>query len=184
MSAVDADPHSGYEPGKPTERPEPRLLRWLAAFEMTLAGVFLVLILVTVVWQVAGRYVSSISWVGAGEIARYSLVGLTFILVGVLIGQNGHITILVIDYLVKGRWFTAVKIVSAVLVAATCGYLVYETISLVERGWRSGTTVLKIPKAVVYLVPLFGFASGTIRALHNILAAARPETTDGPTKSL
>ena len=181
MSAVDADPHSGDEPEKP---PEPRPLRWLAVFEMTLAGVFLVLILVTVVWQVAGRYVSSVSWVGAGEIARYSLVGLTFILVGVLIGQNGHITILLIDYLVRGRWFVAVKIVSAVLVAATCGYLVYETTNLVERGWRSGTTVLEIPKAVVYLVPLFGFASGTIRALHKILTAVRPAKSDGSTKTL
>lgn len=172
------------EPEKPPEQPEPLLLRWLAMVEMTLAGVFLMLILVTVVWQVAGRYVSSISWVGAGEIARYSLVGLTFIVVGVLIGQNGHITILLIDYLVRGRWFVAVKVVSAVLVAVTCAYLVYETLHLVERGWRTGTTVLEIPRAVVYLVPLFGFASGTIRALHKILTAVRPAKTDGSTKTL
>ena len=45
----------------------------------------------------------ALNWPGVGELANYSLIVLTFIMVGYLIGNNGHITIQIIDYLAKGR---------------------------------------------------------------------------------
>ena len=60
-------------------------------------------------WQVISRYVPALNWPGVGELANYSLIVLTFIMVGYLIGKNGHITIQIIDYLVKGRAFTLVR---------------------------------------------------------------------------
>lgn len=51
---------------------EPRVLRWLSALEMGLGVFFIAVMMITVLWQVLGRYVPQASWVGAGEIARFS----------------------------------------------------------------------------------------------------------------
>jgi TRAP-type C4-dicarboxylate transport system permease small subunit len=155
--------------------PEPRILRVWASVELAVASVFLVLIFVSVLWQVISRYIPSLNWPGVGEMASYSLIVLTFIMVGYLIGKNGHITIQVIDYLVKGRAFTAVRIVSALCVAVICAMLAWEAYSLVLAYPTRRTAALEIPIWLLYLVPLIGFASGTIRALVNILTAGRPE---------
>jgi len=154
---------------------EPRILQVWASVELAVACVFLVLIFVSVLWQVISRYIPSLNWPGVGEVASYSLIVLTFIMVGYLIGKNGHITIQVIDYLVKGRAFTLVRIVSALCVAVICGMLAWEAYSLVLAYPNRRTAALEIPIWLLYLVPLIGFASGTIRALVNILTASRPE---------
>ncbi|MEV4413161.1 TRAP transporter small permease subunit [Catellatospora sp. NPDC049609] len=161
----------------PAEAPaEPRLLRIWASAELAVASFFLVVIFGAVLWQVISRYVPSLNWPGVGELANYSLIVLTFIMVGYLIGKNGHITIQVIDYLVRGRAFTVVRAVSALCVAAICALLVWEAYALMLAYPYRRTAALEIPVWLLYLVPLVGFASGTVRALVNILTAARPES--------
>ena len=105
---------------------EPRILRVWAATEMWIACVFLVLIFLSVLWQVISRYFPALNWPEVGEIANFSMIGLTFIMVGYLIGRNGHITIQIVDYLVKGRAFVVVKAVSAAVVAVICAVLAWE----------------------------------------------------------
>lgn len=153
---------------------EPRVLRILAAFELTLAVIFLALIFVGVLWQVGGRYVPAINWAGAGEIARYSLMGMTFILVGYLLGRNGQITVAVIDTIAKGRAAVIVRFVSAILLALICALLAYEAWGLVSTGFRRTTTVIHIPLGYLFLLPLLGFISGAIRAVVKIITARRP----------
>jgi TRAP-type C4-dicarboxylate transport system permease small subunit len=116
-----------------------------------------------------------LNWPGVGELASYSLIVLTFIMVGYLIGKNGHITIQIIDYIVKGRAFTAVRIACAACVAAICALLAWEAYSLILLYPTRRTAALQIPIWVLYAVPLLGFASGTVRAVVNILIAGRPE---------
>ena len=98
---------------------------------MAIACVFLVTTFVTVMWQVISRYAPLLSWPKAGELANYSLIVMTFIMVGYLIGKNGHITIQIIDYLVKGKAFIAVKAVSAAFTAVICAVLAYESYALI-----------------------------------------------------
>lgn len=151
------------------------MLRVWASIELAVACVFLVIIFAAVLWQVISRYVPALNWPGVSELANYSLVVLTFIMVGYLIGKNGHITIQIIDYLVKGRAFYAVRIVSALCVAAICAMLAWEAYSLVLAYPERRTAALQIPIWLLYAVPLIGFASGTIRALVNIFRASKPE---------
>ena len=96
----EPDPSQGADPVPPWR--EPRILRVWASVELGIACVSLVVIFVTVLWQVISRYVPALNWPGVGELANYSLIVLTFIMVGYLIGKNGHITIQIIDYLVEG----------------------------------------------------------------------------------
>jgi len=155
--------------------PEPRVLRVWASIEMGTAAVFLAVIFGAVLWQVVSRYVPALNWPGVGELASYSLIVLTFIMVGYLIGKNGHIVIQIIDYLVKGRAFTVVRIVSAACVAVICAMLAYEAYALILAYPDRRTAALEIPIWILYAVPLVGFASGVVRAVVNIFLAGRPE---------
>lgn len=168
--AVSSDP-AAITPAPP----EPRILRVWASIELATACVFLVVIFVSVLWQVVSRYVPALNWPAVGELAGYSLIVLTFIMVGYLIGKNGHITIQIIDHVVRGKAFVAVRILSALCVAVICALLVWEAVALIELYPTRRTAALEIPVWMLYAVPLIGFTSGAVRAVVNILLAGKPE---------
>jgi TRAP-type C4-dicarboxylate transport system permease small subunit len=154
---------------------EPWILRAWAAAELGIACVFVVIIFVSVMWQVISRYAPALNWPGVGELANYSLIVLTFIMVGYLIGKNGHITIQIIDYIVKGKAFVAVKAVSAAFTAVICAVLAYESYALILANPNRTTAALEIPVWILYAVPLVGFTSGVVRAIIRIFTADRPD---------
>lgn len=165
-------------PDKPAAKPpwrEPWFLRAWAAAELAMACVFLVIIFVSVLWQVISRFVPALNWPGVGELANYSLIVLTFIMVGYLIGRNGHITIQIIDYLVKGRAFVVVKAVSAAFVAVICAMLAWEAYALILAYPDRVTAALEIPVWVLYAVPLVAFISGVVRGIIRIFMADRED---------
>jgi TRAP-type transport system small permease protein len=142
---------------------------------MAVACVLLVLIFVSVLWQVVSRYIPALNWPAVGEVANYSLVALTFIMVGYLIGRNGHITIQIIDYLVKGRAFIVVKAISAACTSLICALLVREAYALILAYPTRRTAALEIPLWILYAVPLVGFVSGVVRAIVRVFTAGHPE---------
>src|SRR5918994_1308681 len=127
---VVEDPSAGV--ADPARRREPAVLRVWASVELAIACAALVLIFVSVLWQVVSRFVPALNWPGVGELAGYSLIVLTFIMVGYLIGNNGHITIQIIDYVAKGRAMVVVKAVSAACTAVICALLVWEAYELIQ----------------------------------------------------
>ncbi|WP_181243320.1 TRAP transporter small permease [Glaciihabitans tibetensis] len=154
----------------------PGPIRWLARIEIWAGTVFFWLIFFGVMWQVLGRYVPAIAWVGAGEVARLSMVALTFITAGYLIGKNGHIVIEVFDAILQGkRLFTVLRVFAAVVMVITCIALAWESLLMIEQGWRRVTTVLHMPIAVLYVFAFIGFTSGAIHSIAKIFAANRPE---------
>ncbi|GIE94225.1 TRAP transporter small permease [Paractinoplanes rishiriensis] len=159
----------------PADWREPAPLRAWGSIELWVAVVALVVIFVSVLWQVISRYFPALNWPGVGELAGYSLIVLTFIMVGYLIGNNGHITIQIIDYLVKGRAFAVVKAVSAACTALICALLAWEAYHLILAYPGRRTAALGIPLWILYAVPLIGFTSGAVRAVVRIFAAGRPD---------
>ena len=170
---IAEDPSSGL--ADPARRPEPAVLRVWAAVELAIACAALVVILVSVLWQVVSRFVPALNWPGVGELAGYSLIVMTFIMVGYLIGNNGHITIQIIDYVAKGRVLVVVKAVSAAFTALICALLVWEAFGLIQAYPTRRTAALGIPLWTLYLIPLVGFASGVVRAVVRIFLANRPD---------
>ena len=65
-------------------RAEPAVLRIWASAELAVGCLAVVLIFVSVLWQVISRYVPALNWPGVGELGNYSLIVLTFIMVGQL----------------------------------------------------------------------------------------------------
>ena len=156
-------------------RSEPRVLRVWASAELWVACLAVALIFVSVLWQVVSRYIPALNWPGVSELGNYSLIVLTFVMVGYLIGNNGHITIQVIDYLVKGRAMVVVKAVSAACTAVICALLVWEAYELILAYPDRRTAALGIPIRILYAVPLLGFVSGTVRATVRIFLANRDD---------
>lgn len=181
----DVTPAAAATGGAPTEPPrrEPRILRAWAATELAIACALIVVIFVSVLWQVISRYVPPLSWPGVSELANYSFVVLTFIMVGYLIGTNGHITIRIIDYIVKGRAFTVVKVAAAASTAVICALLAREAVGLIQTYPTRTTAALEIPVWILYTVPLVGFASGVVRAVVNIVTASRPDASFDPAEA-
>ncbi|MEU4160450.1 TRAP transporter small permease subunit [Actinoplanes sp. NPDC026670] len=173
-----ATPGGQASPAEPETRRhwlEPRILRLWGSIELGIGCVALVTIFVSVLWQVVSRFVPALNWPGVSELANYSLIVLTFIMVGYLIGNNGHITIQIIDYLVKGRAFVAVKAVSAACTGLICALLVWEAWELIQAYPTRTTAALGIPIWTLYAVPMLGFASGAVRAVVRVLAAGYDE---------
>jgi TRAP-type C4-dicarboxylate transport system permease small subunit len=104
-------------------------------------------------------------------------------MVGYLIGTNGHITIRIVDYVIKGRAFTVVKVVSAASTAVICALLAREAIGLLEAYPTRVTAALEIPLWILYAVPLVGFASGVVRAVVNIFIVNRPDAPFDPAEA-
>jgi TRAP-type C4-dicarboxylate transport system permease small subunit len=150
-------------------------LRLWASVELAVACLAVALIFVSVLWQVVSRYVPALNWPGVGELGNYSLIVLTFVMVGYLIGNNGHITIQVIDYIAKGRARVVVKAVSAACTAVICALLVWEAVELILAYPNRRTAALEIPLWILYAVPLVGFLSGTVRAIVRIVLAKEPD---------
>ncbi len=71
--------------------PDPRFIRVLSTIEIVIGVVLFALIVIGVMYQVLGRYFPSVGWVGAGELALMSMVAMTFITTGYLVGpQRPH----------------------------------------------------------------------------------------------
>jgi TRAP-type C4-dicarboxylate transport system permease small subunit len=173
--AVDSSMVAGGAGGAVPRGPGATVLRIWASAELAIACLAVVVIFLSVLWQVVSRYVPALNWPGVSELGNYSLIVLTFIMVGYLIGNNGHITIQIIDYVAKGRAMVVVRAVAAACTAVICAALVWEAVELIRTYPGRRTAALGIPIWVLYAVPLIGFASGAVRAIIRIFTANRED---------
>ncbi|GAA5030988.1 TRAP transporter small permease [Microbacterium fluvii] len=156
--------------------PDPLVLRVLSHIEVTVAVVLFAFIFVGVMYQVLGRYVPAMGWVGAGEMALLSMIALTFITTGYLVGRNGHVVIEVFDGMLAGtRLFVALRVVSAVVMAATSLALAYEAWVKIGAEWGRSSAAVHLPLGVLYIFALVGFVSAAVHSVYKIPYTNRPE---------
>ena len=156
--------------------PDPLVLRIWSGVELTIGVILFALIVIGVMYQVIGRYFPKVGWVGAGELALLSMIAMTFITTGYLVGRNGHIVIEVFDQVLAGsRGFTALRVVSALIMVVTCLALAYEAFVKVELEWTRASAAMRVPIGTLYLFALVGFLSAAIHSAWKIPYANRPE---------
>jgi len=153
------------------KRPRPRALKALQKFEEFLGAGLILFILVLISVQVLQRYlpVATSPWIG--ELSRYSLMALTFLMVGSLVGQGRHISIDVILKVGSESSRRLVVIISSVIVAMCCAAFAQESFALVTADTEQTLAITGIPLWVLYLIPLLAFSSATLQALFNIVYA-------------
>ena len=155
---------------------DPKFIKALSAVEVTIGVVLFALIVFGVMYQVLGRYFPTISWVGAGELALMSMVAMTFITTGYLVGRNGHIVLEIFDELLAGtKLFVALRVISAVIMAATGLALAFEAFVKIEAEWGRLSAAMHVPLGVLYIFALIGFLSAAIQSVFKIPYANRPE---------
>ena len=155
---------------------DPTFIRVLSAIEITIGVVLFSFIVFGVMYQVLGRYFPGVSWVGAGELALLSMVAMTFITTGYLVGRNGHIVLEIFDELLAGRrLFVALRVTSAVIMVATSLALAYEAFVKIETEWGRLSAAMHIPLGVLYIFALIGFLSAAIHSVFKVPYANRPE---------
>lgn len=145
-------------------RRRPAVLRWLAAAEAAVGGLLLVTILVVMLLQAAQRYLPAGGWVWTGELARFSLVWLTFAMAGYLMERDGHVTLKVIDTVTKDLPRRLVFVFANVMVAIVCLNLAFEAFVLVADDSTQTSPALGLPVRWFYVVPLAGLVLTTVRA--------------------
>ncbi|MDY0908553.1 TRAP transporter small permease [Microbacterium sp. CFBP9034] len=155
---------------------DPRFIKVLSAIEIAIGVVLFALIVFGVMLQVLGRYFPSVGWVGAGELALMSMVAMTFITTGYLVGRNGHIVLEIFDEMLAGtRLFVALRVVSAIIMAATSIALAYEAFVKIESEWGRLSAAMHVPIGVLYIFALIGFLSAAVHSTFKIPYANRPE---------
>lgn len=155
---------------------DPAFIRILSAIEITIGVVLFAFIVVGVMYQVLGRYFPSISWIGSGELALMSMVAMTFITTGYLVGRNGHIVLEIFDQLLAGsKLFVALRVISAVIMVATCLALAFEAFVKIETEWNRLSAAMHVPLGLIYVFALIGFVSAAIHSAFKIPYAHRPE---------
>lgn len=142
-----------------------KALRFVEIIEISVGALLLAAILVLIMAQVVVRFTPLGGWVWTGELARFSLVWLTFATVGYLIMRDKHISIDIVNHLLPHRGRRVVEIIAHLVVAAICAAMFYEGLALVRTQSGIRSSAAEISLAFVYAIPTIGFALGAVRAL-------------------
>lgn len=163
-----------------------RIAAVITRIEIGIGALALVMIFVMVFLQALQRYLPGDGFAWTGELARFSLIWLTFAAAGVLVSTNGHIALEIVDAVPNQLVVRWVQVFALAVVAATGVGLTLEALALIDSQQIIKSPVLRVPMSVIYIPVLIGVVSLTVRAvIAGILVAKNgPVTTeyeaDGP----
>jgi TRAP-type C4-dicarboxylate transport system permease small subunit len=140
-------------------------IRVVTAIEVAIGAVALLLIFFLVLIQAGQRYLPIDGWSWTGELARFSLVWLTFVVAGVLVTSDSHISIEMIDMVRSPLIRRVVRVISCLVVAAIGVGLTAEAWSLTLDQGVLKSPAMRMPMSWLYGISLIGFVSTTIRAV-------------------
>lgn len=160
-----------------------RPVRVITALELALGAAALLLIFFLVLAQAAQRYLPIDGWPWTGELARFSLVWLTFVVAGVLVSSDSHITIEMIDMVSSPVLRRIVRVVSCLIVAAIGVALTAEAWELVQTQDVLKSPAMRMPMSWLYGISMIGFVSTIVRATfaavkYAVLGAPEPDFGD------
>jgi TRAP-type C4-dicarboxylate transport system permease small subunit len=151
---------------------ETRLPGWLrltgrvaTAIELAIGVAALLLIFGLVLLQAAQRYLPIDGWPWTGELARFCLVWLTFVVAGVLVTTDSHISIEMIDMVPGERLRRLVRVLSCLIVALIGVGLCAEAWELMQTQDIIKSPAMRMPMSWLYAISLIGFVSVVVRSL-------------------
>ncbi|HWM72857.1 MAG TPA: TRAP transporter small permease [Nocardioides sp.] len=149
-----------------TEPPTPVawVVKVVTGIELAIGVAALLLIFFLVLMQAAQRYLPIDGWPWTGELARFSLVWLTFVVAGVLVSSDSHISIEMIDTVRSPMIRRVVRVISCLIVAAVGVALTAEAWELTQTQGILKSPALQMPMSWLYAISMIGFVSTAIRA--------------------
>ena len=160
-----------------------RTVRAVTVIELALGVAALLLIFFLVLAQAAQRYLPFDGWPWTGELARFSLVWLTFVVAGVLVSSDSHITIEMIDMVRSPVLRRIVRVISCLIVAVIGVALTAEAWELVQTQAVLKSPAMRMPMSWLYGISMIGFVSTIVRATvaaakYAVLGAPEPDLGD------
>ena len=149
----------------------PAVLKWLSKIEEVLGALLVLLIFVLLTIQVFQRYLPVATQPWIGEVSRYALMALGFMLVGSLMGQGRHLSIEAIMNVGNPAFKRLVVVVSSIISAVICAVLAQDSWALISSDTGQTLQITGFPMWILYVIPFLTFVSGTIQALANIIWA-------------
>lgn len=141
---------------------------------VTLNGMVLVLGLmamsVILGWNVLGRYLTgnSLSW--ADEVARYSMIWLTFLGAGLALREGAHAAITNAQDALPGPWQRALRVLILLVLLGFFAFMVWVGIDYMNRMAVQRSAALRVPMKWVYAAMPAGFS---LMIVHLALMAPR-----------
>ena len=163
----------------PAREPFRSIMHWIGLVEQAIGTLLVVVILFLVLTQVAQRYIPGQGWPWTGEVARYSMVWATFILSGYLLAHDRHISIHLVDYVLRGRGLAVVKILVDMVVLLTCLVMAYATWDMISKDIGQVTAAAQMPLKYVNIPVLLGLALSVVRAALSLAVADIPVLIHG-----
>lgn len=157
------------------------MVRVVTAIELAIGVAALLLIFFLVLAQAGQRYLPIDGWPWTGELARFALVWLTFVVAGVLVSSDSHISIQVIDVVSSPRLRRTVRVISSLVVAAVGVALTAEAWELIQSQGVLKSPALRMPMSWLYAISMIGFVSTVVRST---VAAARYAVVGAPEPDL
>lgn len=137
----------------------------VTAIEIGIGAGALLVIFFLVLVQAGQRHLPLDGWSFTGELARFCLVWLTFVVAGVLVTMDSHIAIEMADMVPSEPLRRWVRVFSCLVVAAVGVGLTAEAWSLVQTQGILKSPSMGMPMSWFYAITLIGFVSTVIRAL-------------------
>lgn len=155
-----------------------RFFRIVDSAALAIANTALVVLLLTICWNVLSRYVmrSPVAW--AGDITTIAFAWFIFIGVIAVHDRRGHISIDMLPLLFPGAARYLEKTVD-LFVAVFCFYTAYLCAlqAIISQG-TAHTTVLKIPLSVLFVSLAAGFLLMAVRSVGYLLGVRPPVAED------
>ena len=150
-------------------------LRGIELVELTFGALLVLAMMVLVMLQVLARVTPLDNQVWTGELARFSLLWLSFGLAGYLLGRDEHIALDVVDHVLPTLGQRIVKAFSLLVVAATAVMFGYEGLDLFTSGSPIKSPATGIPQAWIYFIPMVGMGLTVLRAVVEIVFPSEHE---------
>ena len=133
-------------------------------------------VLGAVTLQIVFRYVlrSPLPW--TDELARFSVVWLTFFSAAFVAARERHIVIEIMDDILGERGIRYLRILARILVIGACVVVVVGSVAPIQMAGRRHTTALDIPLSLLALAVPVGFgliAIHSFRSLTKLLRGGR-----------
>lgn len=162
-----------------------RVVKVVTGIELAIGAIALLLIFFLVLTQAAQRYLPVDGFPWAGELAKFSLVWLTFVVAGVLVSRDAHISIEMIDSVPSLQLQRVVRVIACLIVAATGVALTAEAWELTQTQGLLKSPAMRMPMSWLYAISMIGFVSTVIRATvaavrYAVLGAPEPDHGELP----
>ncbi len=154
----------------------PAAVRWIARAEIALVGAILIVSLLITLYAIIARNLGYSTGDWTLKLPELMLVWMTFLGMGALVTEHGHVAADMFLQRFSPRWQRAALTVTALISAAVLGLIVAGAVSIVRQQIDIGATddeLLGVPTAVVLAGLPLGLGITIVHLLVEIYAIWR-----------